>query len=111
MKIIEIDVTHDRADLTGNNADENAEKKKYLEGNPNDPRDLYHNNFKMHRGDDAERLSVYMKSVGIDTSWWEGVKIGTNDPATLLTKNDPNGQTCRFQEITDSDGTRRLMKI
>jgi hypothetical protein len=111
MKIIEVDVTHDRADLTGNNADENAEKKKYLEGNPNDPRDLYHQDFKIHRGNDAERLSVYMKSIGINTDWWEGVKIGTNEPAALMAKNDPNGQTCRFQEITDADGTRRLMKI
>jgi hypothetical protein len=111
MKIIEVDVTHDRADLTGNNADENAEKKKYLEGNPNDPRDLYHQDFKIHRGNDAERLSHYMKSVGIDTSWWEGVKIGKNEPAALMAKNDPNGQTCRFQEVTDADGTRRLMKI
>lgn len=109
MKIIEIDVTHDRADLTGNNADENANKKKYLEGNPNDPRDLYHSDFKMKRLINADRLSVYMKTVGLDTSWWEGVKTGKNDSYDLLSKNDPNGQCSKYEIKIDSTGRKHMI--
>jgi hypothetical protein len=109
MKIIEITVTHDRADLTGNNADANAAKKKYLEGNPNDPRDLYHESFKLHRCLDADRLQAYMKSQGLDTSWWDGVKIGKNDPSTLMQANDPNGQTSRYNVVVDRQGRKRMV--
>jgi len=109
MKIIEIDVTHDRADLTGNNQDANAEKKKYLEGNPNDPRDLYHESFKLQRLLDADRLQIYMKSQGLDTSWWDGVKTGKNDSFTLMKKNDPNGQTSRYNVVLDTQGRKRMV--
>jgi hypothetical protein len=110
MKIIEVDVTHDRADLTGNNADANAAKKKYLEGNPNDPRDLYHDSFKLQRGMDTERLSVYMKSQGIDISWWQGVKAGTNHAYEKMAENDPNHQTMQFDVVVDSQGNKRMVK-
>lgn len=109
MKIIEIDVTHDRADLTGNNQDENANKKKYLEGNPNDPRDLYHESFKIQRCIDADRLQVYMKSQGLDTSWWDGVKTGKNDSFELMKKNDPNGQTSRYNVVIDGQGQKHMV--
>jgi len=110
MKIIEVDVTHDRADLTGNNADANAQKKKYLEGNPGDPRDLYHESFKYNRFVDADRLAAHMKSCGLDTSWWEGVKAGKNNSFDLMKKNDPNGQTSMFDVVVDSNGQKRLVK-
>jgi hypothetical protein len=109
MKIIDIDVTHDRADLTGNNKDENANKKKYLEGNLNDPRDLYHHNFKIKRLMDADRLAAYMKSQGLDTSWWEGIKIGKHDSYDLMSKNDPNGQVSRYQIKVDGTGRKHMV--
>jgi hypothetical protein len=110
MKIIEVDVTHDRADLTGNNADENAQKKKYLEGNPGDPRDLYHDTFKLQRLIDSDRLSAYMKSQGLDTAWWEGVKQGKNDTYDLMSKNDPNNQVVRFNVVLDRNGQKHMIK-
>lgn len=109
MKIIEIDVTHDRADLTGNNKDENANKKKYLEGNPNDPRDLYHSDFKIKRLMNADRLSEYMASQGLDISWWQGIKTGKNDSYDLLSKNDPNGQCSRYEVKVDSAGRKYMV--
>lgn len=109
MKIIDVDVTHDRADLTGNNADANAQKKKYLEGNPSDPRDLYHESFKHNRLLDADRLSAYMKSQGIDTNWWEGIKTGKNSAWEKMKQNDPNNQTTMFNTIKDSQGRARLV--
>jgi hypothetical protein len=109
MKIIEIDVIHDRADLTGNNQDANAEKKKYLEGNPNDPRDLYHERFKYNRLVDADRLSKYMKSQNLDTAWWEGVKLGKNNPFKLMKANDPNNQTSQYDTVVNSSGKKQLV--
>lgn len=110
MKIIEIDVTHDRADLTGNNADENAQKKKYLEGNPNDPRDLYHESFKYQRFVDADRLAKYMLSRNLDTSWWEGIKTGKNHAFEKMAENDPNHQTSMFDVVVDSQGRKVMVK-
>jgi hypothetical protein len=109
MKIIDIDITHDRADLTGNNQDENSKKKQYLEGNPNDPRDLYHENFKTNRLVDSDKLANYMLTNNIDTSWWEGVKQGKNDSYTLLSKNDPNKQCVRYQIKIDSSGRQYMV--
>jgi hypothetical protein len=109
MKIIEVDVTHDRADLTGNNRDENANKKKYLEGNPSDPRDLYNENFKIQRFRDTDRLQVYMKSQGLDTSWWQGVKTGKNDAFEKMAENDPNGQTSQYDIVVDASGQKRMV--
>jgi hypothetical protein len=86
------------------------QKKKYLEGNPSDPRDLYHETFKMKRIQDAQRLSDYMKSQNLDTSWWDGVKVGKNDSYVLLSKNDPNGQVCRFEIKIDSNGQRHMVR-
>jgi hypothetical protein len=109
MKIIEVNVTHDRADLTGNNADANAQKKKYLEGNPNDPRDLYHETFKYRRLIDTDRLATYMKSQGLDTAWWEGVKTGKNNVAEKMKANDPNNQISEFEVVQDNQGRKRIV--
>ena len=110
MKIIEIDVTHDRADLTGNNNDENANKKKYLEGNPGDPRDLYHDSFKLHRLIDSDRLAAYMTAQGLSTEWWQGVKTGVNDTYDKMSQNDPNGQIMRFDVVQDASGQKRMVR-
>lgn len=93
MKIIEVDVTHDRSDLTGNNADENANKKHYLEGNPQNPQDFYHISFQSARFIDTDKICAYMKERGLDTSWWENTKLGKQDPWVKLRENDINGQT------------------
>ena len=110
MKIIDVNVTHDRADLTGNNADENAAKKKYLEGNPSDPRDFHHHYFTKHRDFDCERLSIYMKSQDIDNSYWENIKAGTQDAWERLYENDPNGQVSRYDFKQDVTGKIIMVK-
>jgi hypothetical protein len=104
MKIIEVDITHDRADLTGNNADETNDKKIMLEGNPNNPLDFHYPTLREQRLNDVEKISQYMNSKGLDTSWWEGVKLGKNSPWELMAANDPNGQTVQLQTIQDSNG-------
>ena len=63
MKIIEVDVTHDRADLTGNNKDEAYKKRELLEGNPNNPRDL-HNEFFNLKGQPVRLSKGFSTAVG-----------------------------------------------
>ena len=111
MKIIEVDVTHDRADLTGNNKDEAYQKRELLEGNPNNPRDL-HNEFSVkHRFIDAERLATYMKSRGLSTQWWEDTKSGKIPAMKRLKENDPNNQIVSFTRVTDANGQIRMVAI
>ena len=111
MKIIEVNVTHDRADLTGNNKDEAYKKREYLEGNPNNPRDLHHEFFVKHRFIDAERLATYMKSRGLSTQWWEDTKSGKIAPMQRLKENDPNNQVVSFTRVTDANGQIRMVPI
>ena len=97
MKIIEIYVTHDRHDLTGNNNDLTFKNKKCLEGNPNDPRDFHHVGYGTARMVDSDKIATYMKENGIDTSFWENVKTGKQDPWEKLKKNDINKQMVQYQ--------------
>ena len=110
MKIIDITITHDRADLTGNNNDETNKKKVMLEGNPNNPLDFHNPALRDHRLNDIEKISRWMKSVGLDNSWWEGVKGGTNDPWALMSANDPNKQTVLLKVTTDPTGRSSIQK-
>lgn len=92
VEIVEIYATHDRADLTGNNNDDTQKNKKVLEGNPSDPRDFHHPSFGNGRLVDAELIANYLKSKGVDTSFWEKVKLGQQDPWEKMKKNDINKQ-------------------
>lgn len=111
MKIIDITITHDRADLTGNNKDETNEKKIMLEGNPNSPLDFHYPTLRNGRLEDVEKISQYMKSKGLDTSWWEAVKAGTKSPWELMSANDPNGQTVTLETTRDATGRLIHRKI
>jgi hypothetical protein len=111
MKIIDVHVTHDRADLTGNNADENAAKKQYFEGNPNNPLDFHYQPTQQQRYQDINRLAEYMKQQGLDTSFWENVKNGKQDPWERMRANDPNGQTTDFKIKEQIPGHKVMVKI
>jgi hypothetical protein len=111
MKIIDITITHDRADLTGNNDDETNEKKVMLEGNPNNPLDFHYPALRNQRITDTNKIAQYMESKGFDTSWWEGVKAGKNNPFELMAANDPNGQTVQLVSTTDANGRTTHRKI
>lgn len=111
MKIIDVDITHDRADLTGNNKDETNDKKVVLEGNPNNPLDFHYPELRDRRLEDTDKIAQYMASNGFDTSWWEGVKAGTNNPWELMAANDPNGQTVQLRIKKDASGRNILQKV
>ena len=100
IEIVDIYVTHDRADLTGNNKDETDAKRVRYEGNPNHPLDFHHVSVIQQRLRDTESISQLMKSMNLDISYWEGVQKGTVDPWKKMKDNDPNGQTKTIQVRT-----------
>lgn len=94
---INVHVLHDRADLTGNNLDATYKQRELLEGNPSNPRDFHHPDQSMLRFKECDRLNDYLKSKGLNGSWWDNVKAGTQDPWDRLRENDINNQMRQFQ--------------
>jgi hypothetical protein len=93
---IEVHVLHDRHDLTGNNGDITYQNRPMLEGNPNDPRDFHSMKMNNLRLQDCARLNNYMKSQGLDGSFFENVFAGTQDPWVKLKENDTNRQMVQY---------------
>jgi hypothetical protein len=96
MQRTSIQVKHDRADLTGNNLDQTYKNRPMLEGNPSSPTDFHHHTWAAKRSKDCDTLTAYMKSKGLDTSWWENIKANKQDPWVKLRDNDPNDQMRQF---------------
>lgn len=94
---IDVHVTHDRYDLTGNNQDSTYEKREILEGNPKDPRDFHHINWHRKRIADLHRLASYMKSRGLNTDFFQRVFTGKQDPWEKLKANDVNNQMSQWK--------------
>jgi hypothetical protein len=93
---INVDVVHDRADLTGNNKDETYKERELLEGNPNNPRDFHHPRQTTLRMQECDKLNGYLKSIGQGNDWWTNVKNGKQDPWERLRENDINKQMVQF---------------
>lgn len=96
VKIIDINVTHDRADLTGNNLDDTQKSKVLFEGNPQNPYDFHNPNVTNRRLSDCEIIARYLAEQGHDISFWENVKTGKQDPWEKLKANDVNKQMVQF---------------
>jgi hypothetical protein len=94
---IEVYVTHDRADLTGNNEDDTYKNRIMYEGNPTHPRDFHHPSWVKLRMKESDQLAEYMKQQELDTSWWYNVKHGNQDPWQKLKANDINNQMKQFK--------------
>lgn len=96
IKIIDVDVTHDRVDLTGSNKDATHNEKIVFEGNPIDARDFHNTAVTLQRHADCETISAYLREQGHDTSFWSNVKAGQQDPWQQLRINDVNQQMVQF---------------
>jgi hypothetical protein len=90
-------VTHDRADLTGNNKDATFQNRIMFEGNPADPRDFNYIEWTRLRLNDCEKLAQYMESQGISTQWWRDVLAKKQDPWVKMNQNDPNNQVHNYK--------------
>ncbi len=95
---IDVKATHDRYDLTGNNRDETYNNRPMLEGNPANPLDFNHVNWRKRRMDDATRINEYRRTQGEDCTWFDNVLLRKQDPwAKMVSKEyDPNGQVSRL---------------
>jgi len=96
---IDVKATHDRYDLTGNNKDETYDNRPMLEGNPKNPLDFNHENWRHRRVDDCVRITQLRRGRGEDVSWFDNVLARKQDPwAKMVSKEyDPNGQVGRVK--------------
>ena len=118
---IDVEFLHDRADLTGNNDDETFQNRKYMEGNPNDPRDFAHPQMQEARVKSAAKIAWFLEKIGQKSEWWERVVKGEQDPfekmkqntssdvqgAGMFEANDPTGvktkQNTQKKKISDEE--------
>jgi hypothetical protein len=93
---IEVNVLHDRADLTGNNRDATYQQRELLEGNPSNPRDFHHPDMIYLRMAECDKLNEYLESIDVDNSFWLRSKDNKQDPWEKLRINDINKQMQQF---------------
>jgi glycosyltransferase involved in cell wall biosynthesis len=98
MQNIDVSVSHDRYDITGNNQDDTWKNRVMLEGNPDSPLDFNHVSYRNLRMIDAVRLRDYLKEQGEDMSWFDRVRQGKQDPwqRMMSEEQDPNRQIKRI---------------
>ncbi len=77
---IDVEFIHDRADITGNNDDSTFQNRKYMEGNPSDPKDFGHPSMQQARVATAYKIAWFLNRIGQHSTWWENVTNGTQDP-------------------------------
>jgi hypothetical protein len=95
IEIVKIDVIHNQVELTQDATDPLKPKVRF-EGNPNNPWDFHHPAMTKQRYADCEVLASYAKTQGIDTSWWEKVRLGQQDPWEKMRANDVNKQMMQY---------------
>ena len=103
MQVIDVDVTHNQVELTKDATDPLKHKARF-EGNPNHARDFHNPRVQQQRYTDVAQMASYMQSLGMDTSWWESIKSGKQDPWTRLRELDINQQMSQFEMQVDSSG-------
>ena len=77
-------------------------QQELLEGNLNDPEDFHHIGYAQARMHDCDAIAAHLKSQGKDTSFWENVKKGKQDPWEKLKKNDINKQMVQYERPANS---------
>ena len=77
---IDFEFIHDRADITGNNDDETFQNRKYMEGNPSDPKDFGHADMQQARVSSAAKIAWYLDKIGKHSDWWDKVTANEQDP-------------------------------
>lgn len=77
---IDVEFIHDRADITGNNDDPTFQNRKYMEGNPSDPKDFGHPSMQQARVATAYKIAWFLNRIGQHSTWWDNVVAGKQDP-------------------------------
>jgi hypothetical protein len=108
MQVIDVDVTHNQVELTKDASDPLKPKVRF-EGNPANSFDFHNPQVAQQRYQDCEVVSRHMKTIGLDTTWWENVKLGKQYPWTRLQELDVNQQMKQFNMKVDNTG--RVVEI
>jgi hypothetical protein len=103
MQVIDVDVTHNQVELTKDTTDPLKPKVRF-EGNPNNPYDFHNPKVQDQRMQDSSIVSNYMKTIGLDTSWWENVISGKVNAWEKLIELDVNQQMNQFVMQLDERG-------
>jgi hypothetical protein len=103
MQVIEVDVIHNQVELTKDATDPLKPKVRF-EGNPANPHDFHNPQTSARRYQDCDTIAEYMRSIDLDTSWWEGVKSGKSYPWEKLIALDINKQMSQFVMQLDERG-------
>jgi hypothetical protein len=89
---IDVNCTHDRFDLTGNNKDETFNNRPQLEGHPDKPGDLNHADTIANRYQSCFKIMWYLRKIGQYNDHFDKC-IHKKDS---IWKNDPSNLTSRF---------------
>lgn len=103
MQVIDVHVIHNQVELTKDHTDPLKPKIRF-EGNPNNPHDFHNYAVVNQRMADCERLSELVKSLGMDTTFWQNVKINKQDPWQRLKELDVNHHMFNFTAEYEPDG-------
>jgi hypothetical protein len=121
MQVIDVDVTHNQVELTKDVTDPLKPKVRF-EGDPTNPIDFHNPQTSARRLQDCGTIADYMRTIGLDTAWWEGVKSGKNYAWQKLIELDvnnqmnqfvmevnQNGQVMSYKKDEQSEGVRRIL--
>ena len=97
---IDVEVLHDRFDLTGRNNAENFRHRPMLEGHLDHPMDFHSPQQIRKRQGDCAKLATWMDTQGISTEFFRNIFEGKQDPWERLRENDPNRQMFSFESPT-----------
>ena len=84
MKDVDIEVIHDRADITGNNNDSVFKERVYKEGHPDQEGDLHHVKMWNARTADASKLAWYLEKIGQISLHWKKIVRKEIEPLHLV---------------------------
>lgn len=107
---IDIEVMHDRADMTGANDDETFANRQYMEGNPANPEDFNHPSMQQARMHHASKIDWFLKKMKLVEipSPFEQFIAGEVNPFADMGKHNPKGAG-QFGSINDNgDRNKRL---
>jgi len=103
MQVIDVYVTHNQVELTEDATDPLKHKVRF-EGNPTNPVDFHNPQISAQRLQDCVTIADHMRSIGLDTAWWEGVNSGKNYAWQRLIELDVNNQMKQFVIELNKDG-------
>lgn len=103
MQVIDVDVVHNQVELTKDTTDPLKPKVRF-EGDPTNPIDFHYPQTSAQRHRDCDVIAEYMRTIGLDTTWWESVKSGKNYAWEKLIELDVNKQMSQFVMQLDERG-------